>query len=242
MRARGPMTAIAMAYLARADLQPVAMCREQASAIDVQHGNEERDIGRYAHRHRPIRLDGCITENLPHETDIAAHSGVEVDVGEAEIFIADGHRLLQTQESRRPLCRVAQPRISDGGDIYSTGVGDDTVEVVDAADVEQADAFTNQCWIEVRRGLRVVGTERRWHARLRGNQIRNHDAFHRLEQRLEGVVGRVEYESAVKRGCGLHIRIRQPLRGARHYARGRDGLIEQPALRPAHENAVAAVP
>ena len=97
--------------------------------------------------------------------------------------------------------------------------------------------------VEIERRLLVEDDGGQRHARLRGDRLGDHHAFDRRHDRQDGVLRGLEHPDAVERRRGDRGRIGRAVRLALDDARRiRAGGIEQAALRPAHEQAVRAVP
>ena len=134
--------------------------------------------------------------------------GIEVDVRESQIVIADGHRPSRGAGSAPAAARRCAARDSRAWRC----VGAPGARVAQRCRrsrrhcgcLSMPTPSPTSVGIEVR----AAGTWSRitaWRCpRLRRNQIRDHHAFHRLEQRLEGVVGGIEDERAVQRWRRLH--------------------------------------
>ena len=65
--ARGGVAASALPLLSGAQLHPVVVSLGDASPVGVQHVNPERDVCRYLHLHRAVRLDVRVSQRLTHQ-------------------------------------------------------------------------------------------------------------------------------------------------------------------------------
>ena len=133
---RGRMAAVALEHLARPHLQPVTVLGEarQPPPVRIQDVDLERDVGRNLDEHRAVGLDGGVAHDLAHVVGRPERFLREIDDGP----IRDRDRLDQADEAGRPLTgrRGAAGKRDD-----AAGRGIDSVEVIDALDVDLADAL-----------------------------------------------------------------------------------------------------
>ena len=140
----GVVAAVAAAHLAGPQLQPVLVARRDAPAARVEHADRQRHVGRHFHFHGAVRLHHGVAENLTHADTAAARAeGGAVEI--AHGAVGDRDRLLDAQEACGPLVRRRLCGIGEGGDV---GTGD-TVHVIDAADLQEADALGEEIGVEL---------------------------------------------------------------------------------------------
>ncbi len=190
------------------------------------------DVGRDLDPHGAVRLDRRVAEHLAHPE---LRCDAERAVAEVEgVAVGQAHGLFDAQEPRGALRRGRQLRVGDRGDAARGHV--DAVDVVHAADVEDADALGFELRVEIDAG-RSIEEHRRQHARLQRDDVRKDDAFPGVGHGHLRALLRVVDPQAIQRRSRDGGGGRQPLVGAGHDPRA----IEQTALRPADEDAPAAV-
>ena len=105
----------------------------------------ERHAGRHLDAHRAVRLDGRVAEDLAHAE---AAGGAESRAAEvAHVVVRNADRLLDAHEARGALVRGRLHRVDQRGIAARRDVG--AVEVVDAADVEDADVLGREDRVEI---------------------------------------------------------------------------------------------
>ena len=152
------MAAITLKDLARTDLDPVLVTLCDSSTVCVQHRKPKRRVGRYLEHGRTVRLDHGITDDLLHGVCLAYAKGRIVKI--EEISIRQGYCLDDANKTRWPLIGRELHRVSQGRDTRSRG--GHTVNVVDAADIDDAGTLGDQGSIEVDAGGLVNDNRRRW--------------------------------------------------------------------------------
>src|SRR5262249_13147285 len=234
LRARGPVAAVTVHDFAGPDLQPHALGRRDAPRVGVEYLHAEGDVGRHLDGYRAVGLDRGVAEDLEHVVARAEGGVREVDDG----LVRDRDRLVQAQEARRAVGRWGGGRIGDRGDVRVGGV--DAVEVVDTPYIYDADAGIHQVLVQVH-ARDLVEDDVRQLARRRHRHVADHDALGGRHDRLQGVLLRVEHPHAVERRRDRRVRDVEGRRVAGHDRRRRLRGVEQPALRPADQEAAGAI-
>ena len=234
LRRRRLVAAVALPNLAGLHLQPHALRGSDAARVGVQHAHAEGDVRRHLDLHRAVGLDGRIAQDLEHVVARAEGGRGEIHDG----AVGDRDRLLQADEARRPLTRRRLGGIGDGRDVGVGGVH--PVDVVDTSYIDDAYPGVHQVLIEVH-PRHLVENDGGKRVRLRHGHVRDHDALDRRHQRHQGVLHRIEHPHTVERRRRLHVRLGERVRGARHDRRRGLGVVDQPALTPADQDAVGAV-
>ncbi len=224
------MAAVAGEDLAGPYLQPGGLFRVDAPSVGVQHADQECDVRWHLDAHGPVGLHRGVAHYLTHVVARAECRAGEIDHG----AIRNRHCLLDPDEAGGALCRGSLRGISHRRDVGDRGV--DAVMVVNTLDVDLPQRGVGAL------GQQLVQDDVRQSARLRGDDVCDHDSLDRRHDRQQGVLRRIEHPYAVQRRCGLHVRIRQARIGARNDGRGVLCAVHQPALRPADQDAIGAVP
>ena len=232
--ARRGVAAVALHHFAGLHLQPHALRGSDAARVGIQHAHPEGDVRRHLDLHRAVGLDGRIAQDLEHVVARAEGGRGEIHDGP----VGDRDRLLQAHEARRPCARRRLGGIGDGRDVGVGGVH--PVDVVDTSYIDDAYPGVHQVLIEVH-PRHLVENDGGKRVRLRHGHVRDHDALDRRHQRHQGVLHRVEHPHAVERRRRLHVRLGERVRGARHDRRRGLGVVDQPALAPADQDAAGAV-
>ncbi len=149
------MATVALQFLARAYLQPVVMSRADAATVGVEHGQGEGDIRGHLDAHRAVRLDRGVAQDLAHAKGAGDAERAAVEI--ANVVVRNADRLLDAHETRRPRRRqrhggIAQHRYAARRDVRAR-------DVIDAANVDDADALGLELGIEVDAG---DGIEQHW--------------------------------------------------------------------------------
>ena len=146
------VTAVAGQGFAGAQLQPVLVAAADASAVLVHHADGERHVGGYLDLHRAVGLDWRITDDLAHLLLAADTESTAVKI--QRIAIRDGHGLDEAQEARPALIGRDQGGIGQLPEAGDIGVAaakpvKAAIEIVDAADMQQADVFISEILIQL---------------------------------------------------------------------------------------------
>ena len=158
------VAAVALELLAGHDLQPVRVAAAehavQAAAVRVEHADAERDVGRHFHLHRAVGLDRRVAEDLAHPS---ARFGPNAVLSMSRVSSSGCDTAFSMRRKRAGrVAYAALRRIAHGRDAAGRLV--DAVDVVDAADVQHADAFGEQVRREVDAGG-AIEDDRRQRAR-----------------------------------------------------------------------------
>ena len=216
------MAAVAGNHLAGAELEPVAVGRRNAARVAVEDGHGERHAGGQLEHRRAVGLDRDVADDLAHAEPAGCAEG---GAGEVErLAVRDGHGLLDAKEARGTLRRGRPRRVAHRADAARRGVG--PVDVVDAADLEDADVLLGELRVVVDAGHGVEDHGRPRHARHHGHDLGEHTAFDRLQHRTLGPVARVPDEDPVQRRRRLQRRVGEPLLRAGHDASLLDGAAQ----------------
>ncbi len=233
------MTAVAFEPLARHDLQPARMtCAEhagQSTAIRIQDADREGDVCRDFHEHRPVRLDRRVPQYLTHaEAATRDAKGAVAEIVSVLVWQRDD--LFDAQKSCGPIRVLSVRGIADRGNAAGRGV--DAIDVVHAADAEDARALRQQLIRVVHTGD-AIENDRGERLRRAGDDFRIDEAFLRCDDRLLRVVAHVVDINAVQRGR-FDRRIDRVVEAVR--SAGDDAtFFDEPALRPAHEQTIRTI-
>ena len=177
LRARGNVASVAGEHFARAHLQPVEMARRDAPAIHVEHADAERHARGNLDLHGSVRLDRRVAEDLAHAE---AAGGAERRAAEVTDFVVrEPDRLFDADEPGGALVGRRLYRVDERGIAARRDVG--AVEVVDAADVQDADVLRGEDGVVVDARDRVDDHGRQRHARRQRDHLGVADALDRLE-------------------------------------------------------------
>ena len=226
------MAAVALEFLARADLQPVIVPRADAPSVGVKDRDRERDVRGHLDPYGAVRLDGRIAQHLAHAERRGNAEGAAAEI--EYVTVGEAHRLLDAQESRGTLGGASAARVRHGGDAARRRV--DAVDVVHAADVEEAHAFRLEIGIEVDAGHPV---EQYWRERrgLQCDDVRVHDTLDGTCQRQLCARRRVVDPESIQWRGSHGARRGEPVGRA-----GDDSSsLQQSALRPAHQQPPRAI-
>ncbi len=147
----------------------------------------EGHAGRHLDAHRAVRLDRRVAEDLAHAEAARGAEGGAAEV--THLVVGNPDRLLDAHEAGRTFVGGRLHRVDERG--VAAGCDVRAVEVVDAADVQDADILRRQhrVVVDARHGVDDHGRQRR------ADRERDHlgiaDALDRLQHRALRAVARV---------------------------------------------------